>query len=95
MDIVLSINIVYGVASTSKTPSRMSNPKLLEMEMNMQKFLQKRYICLNMSPRGAPMLLVKKKDGALNQCDVVKDSWHTFMLTRSTSSRTRVRNLNN
>ena len=43
----------------------MSTPKLLEMKMQLQDFLEKKYIRLSVSPWGAPILFVKNKDGNL------------------------------
>ena len=52
----------------SKTPYRMSTPKMLELKMQLQELLEKKYIRLNVSPWGAPVLFVNKKDGTLRLC---------------------------
>ena len=52
----------------SRTPYRMSTPELLELKMKLQEFLEKKYIRLSVSPWGAPVLFVKKKDGTLRLC---------------------------
>ena len=52
----------------SKTPYRMSTPEMLELKMQLQELLEKKYISPSVSPWGAPVLLVKKKDGTLRLC---------------------------
>ena len=51
-----------------KEPYRMSTPELLELKMHLQELLEKKYIKLSVSPWGAPILFVKKKDGTLRLC---------------------------
>jgi hypothetical protein len=52
----------------SKEPYRMSLPKLIELEIQLQELLDKEYIRPSVSPWGAPILFVKKKDGTLILC---------------------------
>ena len=52
----------------SKTPYRISTLELLELKMQLQELLEKKYIHLSVSPWGAPVLFVKKKDGTLRLC---------------------------
>ena len=49
----------------SKTPYIMSTLEMLEPKMQLQELLEKKYIRLSVSPWGAPVLFVKKKDGTL------------------------------
>jgi hypothetical protein len=49
----------------SKNPYRMSTPELNELQMQLEEIFKKGYICSSMSPWGALMLFVKKKDGTL------------------------------
>jgi hypothetical protein len=67
-DIDLSINLMPGAAPVSKTPYRMSTPELKELQMKFEELLKKGYICPSVSPWGAPILFVKKKDGTLRLC---------------------------
>ena len=46
----------------------MSTPKLLELKMQLQELLEKKYIRSSVSPWGASILFVKKKDGTLRLC---------------------------
>ena len=52
----------------SKTPYRISTLEMLELKMQLQDLLEKKYIQLSVSPWGAPVLFVKNKDGTLRLC---------------------------
>ena len=67
-DINFIIELVPGAAPVSKTPDRMSTLEMLEMKMQLQELLEKKYIKPSVSPWGAPVLFVKKKDGTLRLC---------------------------
>ena len=67
-DIDFTIDLVPRAAPVSKTPYRMSTPELLELKMQLQELFEKKYISSSESPWGAPVLFVKKKDGALRLC---------------------------
>ena len=62
-DIDFTIYLLLGVASVSKTPYRMSTPEMLELKMQLQELLENKYIRPSVSPWGALVLFVKKKDG--------------------------------
>jgi hypothetical protein len=55
-------------ALVSKTPYRMSTPNLKELKMKLEEIMKNGYIFPSVSPWGAPMLFVKKKDGKLRLC---------------------------
>jgi hypothetical protein len=63
-----SINLIPGAAPVSKDPYRMSTPELKEMQLHLEELLKKGYIRPSVSPWGAPVLFVKKKDGKLRLC---------------------------
>ena len=67
-DIDFTIELVPIAAPVSKAPYKMSTPKMLELKMKLQDSLEKKYIRLSVSPWGAPVLFVKKKDGTLKLC---------------------------
>ena len=67
-DIDFTIELVSGVALVSKTPYRMSTPEMLELKMQLQELLEKKYIRPSVSPWGASVLFVKKKYGTLRLC---------------------------
>jgi hypothetical protein len=46
----------------------MSLPELIELKIQLQELLDKEYIKPSVSPWGAPVLFVKKKDGTLRLC---------------------------
>ena len=67
-DIDFTIELVPGAALVSKTLYRMSTMEMIELKMQLQELLEKKYIRPSVSPRGAPVLFVKKKDGTLILC---------------------------
>jgi hypothetical protein len=67
-DIDFSINLMPGAVPVSKTPYRMSTPELKELQMQLEELLKKGYIRPSVSPWGAPVLFVRKKDGTLRLC---------------------------
>jgi hypothetical protein len=67
-DIDFSINLMPGAAPVSKAPYRMSTPELKEFQLQLKELLKKGYIHPSMSPWGAPVLFVKKKDGTMRLC---------------------------
>eukprot|EP00253_Pinus_taeda_P014052 PITA_14052 len=67
-NIDFTIELVPGVAPISRAPYRMSVPELTELKMQLQELLDKNYIRPSVSPWGAPMLFVKKKDDTLRMC---------------------------
>ena len=52
----------------SRAPYRMSILELTELKMQLQELLEKGYIRPSVSPWGAPVLFVKKKDGTMWIC---------------------------
>ena len=60
-DIYFTIELVLGAAPVSKTPYRMTTPEMLELKMQLQELLEKKYIRPSVSPWGALVLFVKKK----------------------------------
>jgi hypothetical protein len=67
-DIDFSINLMPGAAPVSKTPYRMSTPKLKKFQMQLEKLLKKGYISPSVSPWGAPVLFVNNKDRTVKLC---------------------------
>jgi hypothetical protein len=67
-DIDFFINMMSGAALVSKTPYRMSTLELIELQMKLEELLKKGYIRPSVSPWGALVLFVKKKDGTLRLC---------------------------
>jgi hypothetical protein len=67
-EIYFSIDLVPRATPVSKTPYRMSTPELKELQMQLEELLKKGYILPSVSPWGAPVLFVKKKDETLRLC---------------------------
>jgi len=67
-EVDFSIDLVSGSVLISKTPYIMGMRKLKELEIQLEELLRKGYIRLSVSPWGAPILFVRKKDGTLRLC---------------------------
>ena len=67
-EIEFCINVVSDTAPISMPPYRMAPAELRELKEQLQELLDKGFIRPSTSPWGAPVLLVKKKDGTLRLC---------------------------
>jgi hypothetical protein len=67
-DIDFSIEIAPGAVPVSRTPYWMITPELVELKLQLKEMMDKGYIRPSVSPWGAPVLFVKKKDGTLRLC---------------------------
>eukprot|EP00253_Pinus_taeda_P001671 PITA_01671 len=67
-NIDFTIEMVPGAAPVLRAPYRMSVPELTELKMQLQELLDKNYIRPSVSPWGAPVLFVKKKDRTFRMC---------------------------
>jgi hypothetical protein len=52
----------------SRTPYKMSTPDPIELKLQLKEMMDKGYIQPSVSPWGAPVLFVKKKDDTLRLC---------------------------
>ncbi|KAJ8899876.1 hypothetical protein K2173_019579 [Erythroxylum novogranatense] len=64
-EVELSIEVMPGTAPISRAPYRMAPTELKELKLQLQELLDKGFIRSSVSPWGAPVLFVKKKDGIL------------------------------
>jgi len=64
-DIDITIDLVPGSVPISKAPYRLNILELKELKAQLQELIDKKYIRPSVSPWGAPVLFVKKKDGTL------------------------------
>ena len=64
----LAIEIVPGTVPMSKAPYRIAPEELKELKVQLQEILDKGFVQLSVSPWGAPVLFLKKKDGTLQMC---------------------------
>ena len=67
-EIEFAIDVVLGATPASITPYRMALVELKELKFQLKELLDKGFIRLSVSPWGASMLFVKKKDGTLRLC---------------------------
>jgi len=63
-EIEFSIDLVPGARPVSIAPYRMAPAELMELKKQIEELLEKQFIGPSVSPWGAPILLVKKKDGS-------------------------------
>jgi hypothetical protein len=68
-----TIELKPGAEPISKTPYRMTAPKLCELQMQLKELLDLGLIRPSVSPWGAPVNFVKKKDGSLRLCIDYRD----------------------
>ena len=67
-DIDFGIDLVPGTQPISIPPYRISPTVLKELKEQLQELLDKGFIRPSVSPWGAPVLFVKKKDGTMRMC---------------------------
>ena len=63
-----TIDLEPGSAPVSKAPYRMAPKELDELKVQLQELLDLGFIRPSVSPWGAPVLFVKKKDGTMRMC---------------------------
>nr|KYP72946.1 Transposon Ty3-I Gag-Pol polyprotein [Cajanus cajan] len=67
-EIEFLIDLMPGTGPISMAPYRMSPSELVELKKQLEELLEKQFIRPSVSPWGAPVLLVKKKDGSFRLC---------------------------
>ncbi|CAN4125028.1 unnamed protein product [Withania somnifera] len=67
-DIDFAIELERGTKPISIPPYRMAPVELRKPKVRLQDLLDKGFIRSSMSPWGAPVLFVKKKDGSMRMC---------------------------
>ena len=67
-EVDLSIEVIQGTTPISRGPYCMAQTEMKELKTQLHKLLDKGFIRPNVSPWGAPVLFVKKKDGILWMC---------------------------
>ncbi|CAA0840345.1 Uncharacterized mitochondrial protein AtMg00860, partial [Striga hermonthica] len=68
-----SIDLIPGAGPVSKAPYRMAPKELQELKVQIQELLLLGFIRPSVSPWGAPVLFVKKKDGSMRMCIDYRD----------------------
>ena len=67
-EIEFSIDLIPGAEPVFKAPYRMAPMEMKKLAKQLQELLDKGVIRPSVSPWGAPMLFVKKKDGSMRLC---------------------------
>jgi len=67
-EVEFSIDLVTGTKPVSMMPYRMSASELAELKKQLEDLLDKKFVRPSVSPWGALVLLVKKKDGSMRLC---------------------------
>jgi len=67
-DVDLTIDLIPRAGPVSVAPYRMAPANLTELKKQIEDLLGKKFIRPSASPWGAPVLLVKKKDGSSRLC---------------------------
>jgi len=67
-EIEFAIDLVPGTGPISIAPYRMSPLELEELKTQLEELLAKKFVRPSVSPWGAPVLFVKKKDGSMRLC---------------------------
>ncbi|XP_058761086.1 uncharacterized protein LOC131634434 [Vicia villosa] len=62
------IDLVPRISLVSMAPYWMSASELKELKSQLEESFENKFICLSVSPWGAPVLLVKKKEGSMRLC---------------------------
>nr|GFD13098.1 putative reverse transcriptase domain, aspartic peptidase domain protein [Tanacetum cinerariifolium] len=64
-EVEFNIKLIPGAEPISKAPYRMAPVELKELKDQLQELLERGFIRPSVSPWGAPVLFVKKKDGSM------------------------------
>ena len=67
-DVEFTIDLLSGTDPISLTPYKMAPAELRELKTQLQELVDKGFIQPSVSPWGAPVLFVRKKDGTLRLC---------------------------
>ena len=67
-EIEFEIDLLLGTQPISISPHHMAPAKLKELKEQLKDLLDKGFIRPSVSPWGAPVLFVRKKDGSLRMC---------------------------
>ncbi|GJU77780.1 hypothetical protein Tco_1274850 [Tanacetum coccineum] len=62
------IDLVHGVAPVARAPYRLAPSEMKELSEQLKELSDKGFIRPSLSPWGAPVLFVKKKDGSFRMC---------------------------
>ncbi|GJS53366.1 putative reverse transcriptase domain-containing protein [Tanacetum coccineum] len=90
-EIEFGIELIPGAEPISKAPYRMAPVELKELKEQLQEMLENGFIRPSVSPWGAPVLFVKKKDGSMRLCIDLRAKYFSKIDLRSGYHQLRVR----
>ena len=67
-ELEFTIDLKPGTKPIARTPYRMSTPELQELKMQLNELLDLGLIRPSVSPWGAPVIFIRKKDGSWRLC---------------------------
>ena len=67
-EVEFGIDLAPGSHPISKAPYRMAPAELEELKKQLEELIEKGFVRPSISPWGAPVLFVKKKDGSMRLC---------------------------
>jgi hypothetical protein len=67
-ELEFTIDLKPGTEPIARTPYRMSTPELQELKMQLKELLDLGLIRPSVSPWGAPVIFIRKKDGSWRLC---------------------------
>ncbi|XXG42070.1 hypothetical protein AAC387_Pa01g2420 [Persea americana] len=67
-EIAFTIELAPGTAPISRAPYRTAPAELRELKTQLEELLDNGFVRPSLSPWGAPVLFVKKKDGSMRMC---------------------------
>jgi hypothetical protein len=67
-ELEFTIDLKPGIEPIARTPYRMSTPELQELKMQLKELLDLGLIRPSVSPWGAPVIFIRKKDGSWRLC---------------------------
>jgi hypothetical protein len=67
-EIEFTIDLMTGTQPIHKAPYRMTPSELKELKKQLEDLVDQGFIRPSVSPWGAPVLFVRKKDGSLRMC---------------------------
>ncbi|KAA0041109.1 hypothetical protein E6C27_scaffold128G00120 [Cucumis melo var. makuwa] len=89
-EIEFTIELLPETAPISQAPYRMAPSELKELKMQLQELVDKGYIRPSVSPWGAPVLFVKKKDALFSKIDL-RSGYHQLKVRESDIAKTAFR----